>query len=220
MSTKVGTFVYIKLGAGSAPLVGESSTSFKSAQTMIEVSSKVSGINSDFEAGRINRTISVSSIASSNPAATGYGFEEALALQLTTVKVAFLITAFTGAGNKISGDTYISGYAHISNVNWDVPDNDKMTFSCDLQVTEAITVDVNTTVAAPTGAATQEQSIGETVADLTPPTGTAIQWYASTVGMSALAGTTPLISGNIYYASQTVAGVESSARLAVTVMLS
>jgi hypothetical protein len=220
MATKIGTFVYIKLGAGAASLVGESSTSFKSAQTMIEVSSKASGQNSDFEAGRINRTISVSSLASTDPAATGYGFEDALAAQVTGTKIAFLITAFSGAGNKISGDSYISGNAHISNVSWDVPDNDKMTFSCDLQVTEGITVDVNTTVAAPTGTATQAKTIGQTVSNLTAPTGTGIQGYASTTGMTALAGTVQLISGNIYYASQTVAGVESVLRLAVTVTLS
>lgn len=220
MATKVGTFVYIKLGAGEAQLVGESSTSFKSAQTMIEISSKASGLNSDFEAGRINRTISVSSIASTDPDATGYGFEDALAAQVTGTKVAFLLTAFSGAGNRISGDTYIAGYAHLSNVSWEVPDNDKMTFSCDLQVTETIDVDTNDVVAAPTGSATQAQSIGELVSDLTAPTGTGIQWYSSATGMTALAGTTPLISGNIYYASQTVAGVESVLRLAVTVTLS
>lgn len=222
--SKIGTFVFIKLGAGVDPLVGESSTSFKSAQTMIETSSKASGLDSDFEAGRINRTISVSSIASTDPAATGYGFEDAMAAQVLKTKIAFLLTAFTGAGNRVSGDVYIAGYAHISNVAWEVPDNDKMTFSCDLQVTEGIDVDLNATVAAPTGAATQDQTIGETVADLSVVTpaviGTAIQWYASATGMTALAGTTPLISGNIYYASQTVAGVESVLRLAVTVTLS
>jgi len=219
MATKIGTFVYIKLGAGADSLVGESSTSFKSAQTMIEVSSKASGLNSDFEAGRINRTISVSSIASTDPSATGYGFEAALAAQVTGTKIAFLITSFSGAGNKISGDTYISGYAHISNVSWEVPDNEKMTFSCDLQVTEAIDIDVNDTVAAPTGDGTQELSIGNLVSDLVA-TGTAIQWYPSATSMTALASSTPLISGNIYYASQTVTGVESVLRLAVTVTLS
>lgn len=219
MATKVGTFVYIKLGAGEDKLIGESSTSFKSAQTMIEVSSKASGLNSDFEAGRINRTISVSSIASSDPSATGYGFEAALAAQVTGTKIAFLVTAFSGAGNRISGDTYIAGYAHISNVAWEVPDNDKMTFSCDLQVTEAVDIDVNATVAAPTGDQTQDLAIGDLVSDLVA-TGTAIQWYASATGMTPLASTTPLISGNIYYASDTVTGVESVLRLAVTVTLS
>lgn len=218
MATKVGTFVYIKLGAGAAPLVGESSTSFKSAQTMIDISSKIDGLDSRFAAGRINRTISVSSIASSDPAATGYGFEEAVALQETGAELDFLITAFSGAGNKISGDVYISGKALVSNVTWDAPDNDKMTFSFDLQVTGVQTVSTNSAVSAPTGSASQSKAAGSAVSTLTA-TGTAIQWYASAVSYTALSGATLLIDGNIYYASQTVGGVESSARLAVTVTL-
>lgn len=218
MATKIGTLVYIKLGAGALPVVGESSLSFKSAQTMIDVSSKASGWDSEFKAGRINRTMSVSSIASTDPAATGYSFEEALALQAAGTEVAFLITMFSGAGNKIGGDVYISGNALISNVTWDVPDNDKMTYSLDLQVTGILDVGLNTVVAAPTGDTTQDLSIGDTVAQLVA-TGTAIQWYSSAVSYSALAGTVELISGNVYYASQTVAGVESSTRLAVTVTL-
>jgi len=218
MATKIGTLVYIKLGAGALPVVGESSLSFKSAQTMIDISSKASGMDSEFKSGRINRTMSVSSIASSDPAATGYSFEEAMALQASGVEVTFLVTMFSGTGNKISGDVYIAGSALISNVAWDVPDNDKMTYSLDLQVTGALTVDLNATVAAPTGSAAQSKAAGSAVSTLTA-TGTAIQWYSSAVSYTALAGTTKLINGNVYYASQTVGGVESSARLAVTVTL-
>ena len=65
---------------------------------------------------------------------------------------------------------------------------------------------------APTGAATQSAA---TVANLAA-TGTAIQWYAAAGGGTALAGTTPLVTGTTYYASQTVAGCESLSRLAVT----
>ncbi len=218
MPTKIGTLVYIKLGAGVDAMVGESSMSFKSAQTMIDISSKASGIDSEFKAGRINRTISVSSIASTDPAASGYSFQAALAAQVAKTAIAFLMTSFFPSGNKQSGDVYISGTAHISNVSWDAPDNDKMTFSLDLQVTDGITVDVNATVAAPTGTTPQAKTIGMTIAALTA-TGTAIKWYASVTGGIPLL-TTEVLQAKIYYASQTVTGVESYARFAVTVTLS
>jgi uncharacterized delta-60 repeat protein len=48
-------------------------------------------------------------------------------------------------------------------------------------------------------------------------TGSNIQWYAATTGGSALPNTTLLTDGTIYYASQTVGGVESTERLAITV---
>ena len=69
---------------------------------------------------------------------------------------------------------------------------------------------------APTGAASQNFGPGATVASLAA-TGQAVQWYAGATGGSALAGTTPLADGSTYYASQTVNGCESTARLAVTV---
>ena len=46
--------------------------------------------------------------------------------------------------------------------------------------------------------------------------GTEIKWYLSPAGGPALPSSTPL-SSNIYYASQTISGCESSSRLAVTV---
>lgn len=218
MPTKVGTFVYIKLGAGEKPVIGESSTSFKSAQTMIDISSKASGQNSEFAAGRITRTISVASIASTDPTLTDYSFQTALAAQVTATPIAFYMTGFSVSGNKVSGDTIISGTALISNVAWEVPDNDKLTFSLDLQVTGTVTVDVNATVNAPTGTTPQAKSIGQTIANLTA-TGTAIKWYKSSNGGSVLL-TSEVLEARIYYATQTVGGVESSARLAVTVTLS
>ena len=71
---------------------------------------------------------------------------------------------------------------------------------------------------APTGAATQPVAGGATVANLVA-TGTAIQWYAAASGGPALAGTTPLANGTAYYATQTVGGCESAARLAVTALV-
>ena len=55
-----------------------------------------------------------------------------------------------------------------------------------------------------------------TVADLTTTSGSNIKWYAASTGGSALATSTVLVNSTTYYASQTVNGVESTARLAVT----
>ncbi len=143
MATKIGTLVFLKLGTKA--VVGESSTSFKSAQTMIETSNKLDGIDSAFAAGRINRTLSVSSIASTDPQTTTYTFKAALELQAAQTEVAFILTEYTNntATTPTTGMTKISGNCLISNVSWDAPDNDKMTFSLDLQVTGANTVGVN-----------------------------------------------------------------------------
>jgi hypothetical protein len=72
--------------------------------------------------------------------------------------------------------------------------------------------------AAPTGAANQSFCAGATLAQLSA-TGTAIQWYATPTGGTALPSTTVMVSGTTYYATQTVNGLESTNRLAVTVTL-
>jgi hypothetical protein len=72
--------------------------------------------------------------------------------------------------------------------------------------------------AVPTGAANQSFCAGATLAQLSA-TGTAIQWYATPTGGTALPSTTVLVTGTSYYATQTVNGLESTNRLAVTVTL-
>lgn len=57
-----------------------------------------------------------------------------------------------------------------------------------------------------------------TVANLVA-TGTGIKWYAAPTGGSPLATSTALVNGTTYYASQTVNGVESATRFAVTATL-
>lgn len=81
----------------------------------------------------------------------------------------------------------------------------------------AVTVTVNVT-GAPTGAALQDFTTGQTLADFTVGTasGAALTWYTSSTGSVVLPSNTVLISGTTYYASQTVAGCESTGRLAVT----
>jgi len=59
-----------------------------------------------------------------------------------------------------------------------------------------------------------------TVADLTTSSGTAIKWYSAASGGTLYNGTEALVNGQHYYASQTVNGVESTARLDVTATVS
>lgn len=86
---------------------------------------------------------------------------------------------------------------------------------CDSLITINLTI-VNPV--APTGAATQTFCDNATVADLTA-TGTFIQWYPVSSGGSPLPGSTALLNGSTYYASQTVSGCESTSRFAVTVTI-
>jgi len=72
--------------------------------------------------------------------------------------------------------------------------------------------------AAPTGAASQTLCAGATINQLSA-TGTAVQWYATSTGGAPLATNTVLVNGSTYYATQTVNGLESTNRLAVTVTL-
>lgn len=74
--------------------------------------------------------------------------------------------------------------------------------------------------AAPTGATTQEfcAAASPTVANL-QATGNNIRWYNVPSGGTQLAGSTSLVNGQTYYASQTKNGCESSNRLAVTVTI-
>ena len=73
-------------------------------------------------------------------------------------------------------------------------------------------------VLAPTGTASLSFCTASTVANLTA-TGTAIKWYKSLTGGTALAYNSSLSNGANYYASQTNSGCESSARLQVAVSI-
>ncbi len=81
----------------------------------------------------------------------------------------------------------------------------------------AVSVTVNV-IAAPTGTAIQDFTTGQTLANFTVATaaGGTVTWYSSATGSTVLPSTTVLVSGTTYYASQTVGGCESTARLAVT----
>lgn len=91
-----------------------------------------------------------------------------------------------------------------------------------LQVTDAassliissVVIDNNNNTQAPSGNATQNFCANATIADLTA-IGNNIQWYAAATGGNPLSPSTAIVSGNTYYASQTLNNCESTSRLAV-----
>lgn len=141
MATSKGTFVQITLGT--KKFVGESSVSLAMAITMIETSSKASGDASEFIAGRIAETISVSSLGTTEGAPTDQDIQSLRAAAVAGAEIAFTITEYDAAGVAVVGAFNIAGNALISSVSFDVPDNDKITASVDLQVTGATTTTVN-----------------------------------------------------------------------------
>ena len=90
-------------------------------------------------------------------------------------------------------------------------------YSCDSLTINNILIETSQ-VAAPTGITLQNFTAGATLANLAV-TGSNIQWYASATSTTPLPLNTVLVSGTTYYATQTVGGVQSVARLAVTVQV-
>ncbi len=76
--------------------------------------------------------------------------------------------------------------------------------------------------AAPTATSPQSfcASSNPKVGDLIVTGGTAIKWYNAPSGGSLVSNSTALADGTTYYASQTIAGCESSTRTAVTTVIS
>ena len=75
--------------------------------------------------------------------------------------------------------------------------------------------------AAPTGTSPQLFcAINNPIIEDLSATGTSVQWYANASGGSPLPESTALVNGTAYYATQTVGGCESDARLAVMVTVS
>ncbi len=81
-----------------------------------------------------------------------------------------------------------------------------------------VTAVVDTTPCKPTGSGAQSFADGSKVADLRA-TGSAIRWYLTESGGTALPADTPLVNGTTYYGTQTVDCTESASRLAVAVTI-
>ena len=131
------------------------------------------------------------------------------------VKYSIVLEYYENAGGAVSQLLWSS----TSQALQIIPQSQLFIASCSSP--DSANVVINTqpaTPAAPTGTATQSFCSGSTVANLSA-TGTAIQWYASLSGGSALAQTTVLVNAAHYFASQTVNGCESTTRFDVTVTL-
>ncbi|WP_354680766.1 gliding motility-associated C-terminal domain-containing protein, partial [Mariniflexile fucanivorans] len=112
------------------------------------------------------------------------------------------------SGNLVTLDGLASG---TYNFTYDVD----AIGSCD-DVLVTVTIIINDSTS-PTASPTQEFCDSATIANLTAA-GTTIQWYDNATGGTALLGTTSLINGEDYFATQTDAtsGCESSVRTLVT----
>lgn len=141
MATKVATCVKITIGANE--LVGELSTSLSTAVNLIEVSSKASKRSSNFEYGRVADTLSVSSIGTTDGAATEATWKYLHDAAVAATKVAVEITEYDTGGTAVVGALSITGTALIGNITEDYPDNDRITYSCDLTFDGDITKSVN-----------------------------------------------------------------------------
>jgi hypothetical protein len=133
------------------------------------------------------------------------------------------VADLTATGSNIkwydaaSGGNLLAGTTALVNGNHYFA---SQTTGCESMTRLDVTIVINTTPAAPTGNVTQTfcSASNPTVADLTA-TGSSIKWYDAASGGNLLAGTTALINGNHYFASQTTTGCESVNRLDVTVVI-
>ena len=141
MATKIGTLVKIKIGT--IALVGETSSNLASVVNVIDVSSKASNRTTNVEYGRVAETISVSSIASTDASIGTYNWKAAHAAIVAGTKVEVSLTEYTSAGVPVVSAIMISGTAVISNVAFDNPDNEKLTFSMDMAFDGLVRVETN-----------------------------------------------------------------------------
>jgi len=128
-----------------------------------------------------------------------------------------LWTIVSGTGGSLGDatdpNTSFSGtQGSVYSLQWTIS-NAPCSASSDL-----VSVEFKTPAVAPTGTSPQAfcQGISPTLNNIIV-SGSNIQWYDASTGGTLLAGTTPLVNGATYYASQTVNGCESQARLAITV---
>lgn len=140
---KTGSLVFMKIATKLA--IGETSSSFSSDANAIDVSSKLSGRDTNVEYGRMNRTFTVSNIGDTTPNATYWGIKDALDAQAAATKVDVILTSYTtkAGTTPVSGDVKLSGTAIITNVSWEAADDGAQTFSVTLQIDGALTVATN-----------------------------------------------------------------------------
>lgn len=135
-----GTAIKIKIGT--KEFIGETSNSFSSSQNMINASSKKTGVDSEFVAGRTTRTISVSSLADFSNV-TDYGFADAIAAQDAKTAISWTISKYTEAGVLVTAAHIYSGSGLLSDVSQENGDDALSTMSLSIQVSGEVTTAVN-----------------------------------------------------------------------------
>lgn len=140
---KIGTFVLFKIGT--KVLVGQNALSFDNTTKMIETSSKLSGNDSEYVAGRKSKTMNVAGIAGTSKEATDAGYWELYAAQEAGVPVEVTFTEYTDetGTTPATGSEMLTAQALISKLNGSWPDNAENTFTCDVQVTGKPTQSTN-----------------------------------------------------------------------------
>jgi hypothetical protein len=140
---KTGSLVFMKIATKLA--IGETSSSFSSDSTAIDVSNKLSGRDTNVEYGRMNRTFTVANIGDITPNATYWNLEDAVTAMKNGTKVAVTVTSYTtkAGSTAVVGDVKLSATCVITNVSLEAGDNSAQTFSVTLQVDGALSVTLN-----------------------------------------------------------------------------
>lgn len=126
----------IKLYKGTVPIANLISNDFNIDMTIIDVSSKSSGAANENITGRYSWGCGFESITEfdGSVGTTEISWQDIL----TDIIAGTSWTVVIGSG--VTGDPKLTGTARISATNLSAPDNDKSTFSSDLQGTGALTV--------------------------------------------------------------------------------
>jgi hypothetical protein len=203
--TATGTAIqWYTAASGGSPLTG--TTSIVNGLTYY-ASQTVAGCES---VNRLAVNVVINSTATPTGTATQTFCNSAQISDLSATGTAIQWYAAPSGGSPLAGTTsLVNGSTYYAS---------QTVAGCESANRFAVNVVVNST-ATPTGAATQSFCNSAQISDLTA-TGTAIQWYAAASGGSPLAGTTSLVNGLTYYASQTVSGCESANRFAVNAVIS
>lgn len=124
---KNGSLVAVIIG--SKLIAGETTSSLNLIRDMIETTHKHTAERAKtYIAGEKGGTISVSGCLDPDNT-TDYGYSDAYAAWDAGTSVTFK------AGSLTAGEKHLTGSALISNLTWDNPQNDRSTFTIELQIT-------------------------------------------------------------------------------------
>lgn len=130
MAIKNGTTLVLKLAT--KLFVGESSNSLNLTSDMIETTSKHStGKAKTYIPGEVGGTISGAGMY--DPSSSDWGYSTAVAAWKAGTQLAFVV------GGTIAGDKTWTGNCYITSLTLDNPQNDKSTFSVELQIDGEVT---------------------------------------------------------------------------------